>query len=202
MILTTGHIRLYIVKKKENENTLNEILQFQALKKIQNFTDYLEKKKKEANKFDNKESDTNESEESDSEEKESMSNNSNSFKKSEKDEIIKKFSSLKLQTNKNNNNNIITPIKESYSENTRNKPIEYKKDILNDLYTVDLSKIHFSIYDFNKDMVIDINFEKRSQIDYIIQKYKSKKIQNYDNYTHILYNSIIEDKKKVILKEI
>ena len=109
---------------------------------------------------------------------------------------IHRYSSLKLN-HYTNNNNLLN--KENNSENQKNKPVQNKNDMLNNFYKVNLNKIHFSIYDFNKDMVIDSNIEKISKIENIIKSTKSRfsvEMKNSREYPNNLLNNIIEEKKK------
>ena len=185
--------------KNEKETTLNEALQFQALNKVNNYKDYLNKKKEKKNKYEDY-SDSIYSEESENEDKESSSQNSNTKSHDsvtfyESSSKAHKFSSLK---DKNNSNNNIIQIKEINPESSKSKPNLNKNDIFNNFYKVNLTKIHFSIYDFNKDMVVDSNIEKISKIEIIMKNAKSRlsiEIKNSDEYPNILFNNILEEKK-------
>ena len=173
----------YDIKKKE-KNQLNEILKLQAFNKI----NYL--KNNNENKNDkNKSYELNESEESEYEEnEENDSSSSNSYSQNLK---IQKYSSLKINREYNNN--------ENKSQHQKNKQVQNKNDILNSIYKVNLNKIRFSIYDFNKDMVIELNIEKTSKVESIIKNPKSRfsiEIKNINEYTNNLFNSIMDNKKK------
>ena len=108
---------------------------------------------------------------------------------------IQKYSSLRINHEKNNSlfNN------ENNSQHQKIKPVQNKNDLLNSIYKVNLNKIHFSIYDFNKDMVIELNIEKTSKVESIIKNPKSRfsiEINNINEYTNNLLNSIMDNKKK------
>ena len=71
-----------------------------------------------------------------------------------------------------------------------------KNDTLNNFYRVNLDNIHFSIYDFNKDMVIDNDFEKISKIENIMKNSKSRMsldLNNNEEYPNFLYGDIFEN---------
>ena len=184
--------------KNKNENSLNEILKFQALKKVNTCKEFLNKKKETKNK---NYSESYDSEESENESKESSSDKSPSLSYfhnptlPEDSTKIQPFSSAKVK-NKENNNNI--PLKESNTENTRNKQTPHKNDFFNDFYKVNFNKIFFSIYDFNKDMVVESTTEKISQIESLL-KAKSRlsvDIKFNNEYPNIFINNIVEEKKR------
>ena len=188
--------------KKENENALNDVLKFQALKKINICKGYLQSKKetrmntKILSKSDSEESE-NEEKDSSCQSSDSKSNSHYSMNYKEESPKIHKYSSLKLKRNEHKNS--ISSIKESYSENVKNKQAPVKNDIFSSIYKVNLSKIHFSVYDFNKDMPVDNNEEKISKVEKIIKNTKSRlsvEIKNIDEYPNILFTNVIEEKKK------
>ena len=114
--------------QKEDKNILNEILKFQASKKV-NYLMNNKENENDKNKRNTKE--LKESEDSEYEENDSSSSSSDSHNSMK----IQKYSSLKINQEKNNllNN----------SQNQRNKPIQNKNDILNSIYKLNLNKIHF-----------------------------------------------------------
>ena len=194
--------------KNENGKNLNDILKFHALIKINSTTKVLNVKKgKKSEIF----SYTSDSEESEIEERESSSAPSNSKSNSEnslningESSNIHKISSTKQKKNETENNNV-NPIKEKNINNPNNKQIQNKNDILNNFYRVNLDNIHFSIYDFNKDMVIDNDFEKISKIENIMKNSKSRMsldLNNNEEYPNFLYGDIFENKKKEYKKKI
>lgn len=189
--------------ENENKNILNDILKFQALNKINNHQSFLNKKEEEDSKtYSSDNIDSNESEELENEDKEMSSSSSfddsqtSKEKKNEKD--IKRYSSVKLRESKNNVFNIY--VNSGYeSENQKNKQIAHKHDIFNSFYKVNLNKIRFLIYDFNKDMIIDADNEKTSKIENIIKNTKQRlsiELKTTDNYPKIIFDNIKEDKKK------
>ena len=184
--------------KNKKENSLNEILKFQALKKVNSCKEFLSKKKETKSK---NYSESNDSEESENESKESFSDNSHSlshFRSSmffEESSKIQTISSAKIKNNQNNNN---IPLKESNTENIKNKQVPHKNDFFNDFYKVNFNKIFFSIYDFNKDMVVESHIEKISQVECILKARArlSVDIKFNNEYPNIFINNIVEEKKR------
>jgi len=186
----------------KNKNALNDILKFQALNKINNHKEFLNKKKEEESKtYSSNYIESNESEESENEDKEISSSSldeSHISQKKSSIKDIKRYSSLKLNDPKNNLLNINS--NSGYdSENQKNKQIAHKHDMFNSFYKVNLNKIHFLIYDFNKDMIIDADNEKTSKIENIIKNTKQRlsvELKSTDNYPGIIINNIKDDQKK------
>ena len=191
--------------ENENKNVLNDILKFQALNKINNHKEFLNKKKEEEDSktYSSNNIESNESEESENEDKEIFSSSINdSHNSKEKSDInLKRYSSVKLKDNKNNNVFNVYTNSGYESENQRNKQIAHKHDMFNSFYKVNLNKIHFLIYDFNKDMIIDAENEKTSKIENIIRNTKQRlsvELKSTDNYPNIIINNIKDDKKGAI----
>ena len=187
--------------KNEQENTLNGILKFQALKIINSHKNILRKKQEEklnSNESDNN-SNSNESEESEYEDKESLdsssidSNYDKSIDNISKSSISKKNPSINKKNKKENLNN------EYDSDIQKIKQLQNRNDIYNNFYKVNLSKVRFSIYDFNRDMIVDSHIEKISKIENIIQNAKSRlsvELKNSEEYPNIAFSFIKESKKK------
>ena len=181
--------------KNEKDEKLNEIAKFQALKKLNSFQEKIKKRKQDKNKTEKDE----ESEESEYEDKESVSSNKDSISQYSINDIlssnIQKISPLQVENNENNslNNN---------ENNNEHKKVGHslnKKDIYNIIYKVNLNKIHLSIYDFNKDMVVETTNDKLSKIDHIIKNTKQRlsvEIKNFEEYRNIIFDEYKDDKKK------
>ena len=191
--------------ENKNKNVLNDILKFQALNKINNYKEFLSKKEEEDSKtYSSNDIESNESEESENEDKEdTYSSIYDSHIPKEKSSLgnVKRYSSLKLRDNKKNSLKNINYNSGYESENQRNKQIANKYDMLNSFYKVNLNKIHFLIYDFNKDMIIDATYEKSSKIENIIKNTRQRlsvELKNTDNYPKIIIDNIKDDKKGVI----
>ena len=188
----------------ENKNKiLNDILKFQALNKINNHKEFLDNKEEKdskihsSNNIESNESEESENEDEDEEISSSYIYNSHISKEKSDTKDLKRYSSFKMRDNKNNEPKINT--NSGYeSENQKNKPIAYKNDIFNSFYKVNLNKIHFLIYDFNKDIIIDSSNEKTSKIENIIKNAKQRlsvELKSTDDYPNIIINNIKDDKK-------
>ena len=175
---------------KENENIFIDILQFQASNKINNYKEFLTHKSEE-NTSHQQNSDSIESEESENEEKES-SYFSSIYQESHKTKENNKNGSIKdskFGTSKSNDNN-----KEIIAEHQKGK-FSLKNDYFNSYYKVNLSKIQFSKYDFNKEMVVDCVVEKISQVESVLKNPKSRVSITIKNH-NIVFNNFPEELKK------
>ena len=92
--------------------------------------------------------------------------------------------------------------KNSIINNNNNANINEKKpkedNIENQYYKISISKIKFMIYDFNQEMVITTKNEKKSQIDVIIDNYKSRfniNITEDSNFSYFSFDKYIKDTK-------
>lgn len=170
--------------KKVNEN-----LRSKALEKI-NIVFQIKKK---MNKKESSNSEISSKEDSSQTEVYSSSyiySSSESTSKNEESKTkINQKSSLKNMTKKNSiiNNNNNANINEK-------KPKEV--NIENQYYKVSISKIKFMIYDFNQEMVITTKSEKKSQIDVIIDNYKSRQninITEDSNFSCFSFDKYLKD---------
>ena len=99
--------------------------------------------------------------------------------------------------------------KENSKSNFENSNISVKKNkienIENDYYKIiSLSKIKLMVYDFNKEMVINAKNEKKSQVEIIIDSYKSRQninISEDTNYVNLSFDKYIKDLKNKGEKE-
>ena len=199
--ITNRYYKPVYYNKKENDiNLLNETLKLQALNKINSYQEYLKNNKN--NNYNQKIFNSFESDESDNESKESLSssnimdsNSHNSKDSNINSSIIKNNSSS--QQKKSYENNIYLN-NENNSEHQKIKQPLNKNDLLNNIYRVNLNKIVFSIYDFNKDMVVDVNVEKISKIDNIVKNTKQRlsvELKSLEDFSNI-YSNYNEDKKR------
>ena len=108
-------------------------------------------------------------------------------------------------TRRNNNRkgSIIEQSLISHKKININETHKGKKIYMNDLefnyYKVNINSVKFMIYDFNQEMVVNNNnIEKKSQIDIIIENYKSRRNINISedaNYANIPFEKYIKDSK-------
>ena len=99
-----------------------------------------------------------------------------------------------VNDNDNNNNN-------TGNENTNNKKKE--ENIDNEYYKVSQSKIKFMIYDFNQEMIVSSKFDKKSQVEVIIDNYKSRNSINISEdayYVGLSFEKYIKDPKNKVEK--
>ena len=178
--------------RKQNENILNEALKFKEKKKMVMLN--LDNKKETKKSNDSYESVHSEYEEfSSSSSISSKSQNSSDNNNTQNQNMHKKDT---LKTKKIENKNILN--NKNNSENQKIKAFLNRNNIYNNFYKVNLNKIYFSIYDFNKDMIVDTTFEKTSKIENIIKDPArfSIKFKNSEEYPNIFLNKIIEEKKR------
>ena len=186
-------------ENKEKEKVLNEMLKFQALKKVNNSQEHL-KRSEESKTHTDKDYESNESEESENEDKESSSSisGSNSNENSNKSNI-KRFQSMYIRKTQNKDNIRKTISNNGYdSEHQKAKQVQNKNDMYNNFYKVNLTKVHFLIYDFNRDMIVDSNTEQTSKIENILKNAKSRlsvELKNNEDYPNIVFKSNKDDKK-------
>ena len=181
---------------KEKKNILNEVLNVEATNKINNLKNSLKNKETKGRTKSSSNSQNSSSEEkesySSSSAKSNYQNSEYSFEDNNNDndsKNLKKSSSIKNKENIN---------KEKIPDQTEYNQIKRKNILLNNYYKVNLNKIQFSIFDFNKEMTVNKDFEKESKIDKVIKKIKSRfsfTIKNTEEFTNI-YNNIIGDKKE------
>ena len=171
----------------ENSKKVSENLRGQALEKI-NIVFQLKKK---MNKKESSNSELSSKEDSSQSEvysssyiytsSESNSKNEESkAKKPNEKTLIKKNSVIK-----NPNGNV-----------TEKKPKE--ENIENQYYKVSISKIKFMIYDFNQEMVTTTKSEKKSQVELIIDSYKSRQNINITedvNFSLFSFDKYLKDSK-------
>ena len=187
--------------KNEKGKTLNEILKFHELNKINSSRKMTNKEPEKKRKDESSSSlESEESEQSENEDKEYSSKTKSNFCHSVEISRVKpkiqRFSSINIKKKLNNNSVII---KEVNSDNLEKKQTEHKYDIFNAIYKVNITKIHYSIYDFNKDMVVDKNMIKISKIESIIKNAQlrfSTELNSSKEYPNNLFNNIYEDIKK------
>ena len=138
-------------------------------------------------------------------------NNSNSNSSSESNSSNeKKLSSINnnyafSRKNKNRKGSLIVQSIISHKKVIINNELldnenNYKNDDIDEqYYRVNINKIKFMRYDFNQEMVInDTKYEKKSQIDIIIENYKARQninISEDKNYAHIPFDQYIKDSK-------
>ena len=195
--LANKYYKPLLEENKEKEKVLNEMLKFQALKKVNN--SQVNNKSEESKTQTENDYESNESEESENEDKESSSiSESNSNENSSKSHI-KRFQSMNIRKIQNNDNIRKTISKNGYdSDHRKTGQAQNKNDIYNSFYKVNLSKVHFLIYDYNKDMIVDSNAEKVSKIENILKNAKSRlsvELKNSDGYPNIIFNNTKDDKK-------
>ena len=175
------------------------MLKFQALKKVNNSQEHL-KRSEESKTHTDKDYESNESEESENEDKESSSSisGSNSNENSNKSNI-KRFQSMYIRKTQNKDNIRKTISNNGYdSEHQKAKQVQNKNDMYNNFYKVNLTKVHFLIYDFNRDMIVDSNTEQTSKIENILKNAKSRlsvELKNNEDYPNIVFKSNKDDKK-------
>ena len=191
-------------ENNEKEKVLNEMLKFQALKKVNNFRENFSKSE-ESKTQSEKDYDSNESEESENEERESSSiSESESIENSNKSNI-KRFQSMninKVQKKVNIHKTISNSGYDSENQKTRQAP--NKTDMFNNFYKVNLNKVHFLIYDFNRDMIVDSNTEQISKIENILKNTKSRlsaELKNTDDYPNVVFSSTKNDKKNDVFSK-
>ena len=84
--------------------------------------------------------------------------------------------------------------------NKENNVNEKKKEvnIENEYYKISIAKIKFMVYDFNKEMVISTKNEKKSQVELIIDNYKSRQninISEDSNFVGLSFEKYMKDLK-------
>jgi hypothetical protein len=112
---------------------------------------------------------------------------------------IKKYSSRQVRNNANNNIQNNNNNNESNSERRRIRQSLNKKDIYNNIYRVNMNKIHLLQFDFNRDMIVEVNNEKISKIDNIVNSTKQRlsvEIKNVEDYPKIIFDTFKDDGKK------
>ena len=187
--------------KNEDMNNLKQILKLHALKKINNCKEFLKKQKETKEVHNEKNSESNESEDSENEEKESsfsetLKTNSQISNDIDEEPLKIQIKDSKKMKNQENNDNLLIRDKENNEIKNKN---QNKNDIMNNYYKVNLSNIHLSIYDFNKDMIVDTEIEKISKVESIIKNNNTKIIEENKNsgeFPNILFNNIINVEKK------
>ena len=200
---------IYDLKNDNEKNTLNGILHFQALNKVRNYRDYL-KSSKDNFKFSKKVFNTYSSQDSEVEDNESQSDSNtsisqkfynshsiNSFNSKERDNNSYNTKNNSSLDNKNYDINNNSSNSENNSDEQNKKQSFNKNDLFNNIYRVNLNKIFFSIYDFNRDMIVDVDFDKTSKIEKIVMNTNhrlsiAKNIEDFNN----IFESYKEDKKR------
>ena len=172
------------ISKKVSENLRN-----QALEKI-NIVFQLKKK---MNKKDSSNSELSSKEDSSQSEVYSSSYIYSSSQSNSKSEENKEKSNIKNLSKKTSIKNVT--INNNLNINEK-KPKE--ENIDNQYYKVSIAKIKFMIYDFNQEMVTATKNEKKSQIEIVIDNYKSRQNINITedaNFSSFSFDKYIKDSK-------
>ena len=182
--------------KKETNSIFIDVLKFQASKKQNAYETHKENKERKTHKSND---DSNESEESENEEKELSSSSISSETPNSLENTNKNISDKEIKINSSKNNDI---------NNNNENVIERKKsifslrnDYFNKYYKVNLSKINFSIYDFNKDMIVESTTDKIPKIENIFKIAISNSETPITIKNHIIvFNNNKEEKKRMSSK--
>ena len=186
-------------ENNEKGKVLNEMLKFQALQKVNDSRENL-RKSEESKTQTEKDYDSNESEESENEDKESSSSMSetNSNEKSNIPNIYR-FQSMLITNPKYKAKSHKNILNSGYdSERQKVRQSQNKNDMYNNFYKVNLSKVRFLIFDFNRDMIVDSTTDQASKVENILKNAKSRlsvELKNTDDYPNISFNNTKDDKK-------
>ena len=179
------------IDKKDNK--LNKLLKIEAMEKINTIKKYktlqIESSIKSESSVEGNENSSsyqNENEESPSSYSKSLKEKKKDNFKTKNDIISKTIGILKDDVNKSN-------IKNQQNENNKN------------YYSINLNKIIFMIYDFNKDIIIENDDRNNyiSKVEFILNDYKKRlntiNHDNNENYPFILLNKIKKKEEKKYL---
>ena len=115
------------------------------------------------------------------------SSNEESKIKSKSNDKNAKIEEKNINENNNKENDIIVVEKKNKTEN-----------IENEYYKISIAKIKLMVYDFNKEMVVSVKSEKKSQVETIIDNYKARQNINISedaNYVNLSFDKYIKDLK-------
>ena len=176
------------ITKKIDQNLRN-----QALNKI-NIVYQLKKKERKKNSSDSDNTSKDDNSKSDDLETDSYIASSS--------ESSSRKSSKKKDQDKDKGKNNIDKIGENNTlikdNENNNKNIKKSNNIENEYYKVSMNDIKFMIYDFMQEMVISSKCEKKSQVEIIINNYKSRQSINISediNYVSLSFEKYLKDIK-------
>ena len=124
-------------------------------------------------------------------------NDNNNFQRNNKKKgSIIENNALNIKSTNIKKNNKKPVFLETSNNNNSHKSINNYKD---EYYRVNISKIKFMLYDFNQEMIITSNKkEKKSQVENIIEDYKSRQhinISEDENFKNISFEKYTKDSK-------
>ena len=177
----------------EQTNQVYNDLRSEALEKI----NIVYQIKKNLNKKESTNSENSSKEDSSNNEYTSSYNDSsiNSISKKEESKIKSRLTEQeKIKKEKKESNS-----KSNYESNIASVKKNKIENIENEYYKImSLNKIKLMVYDFNKEMVINAKNEKKSQVEIIIDSYKSRQninISEDTNYVNLSFDKYIKDLK-------
>ena len=204
----------YFVQESENKDSTGFIntLKDEADNKIKIYQEQLKLLSKNSEEEDQEESEEIESDELSElkEENSSVVNSSYSIKpqkskaESKRNELssknIQKVSNKMVQQNDNNNTNN-TNNNDDLNSTINKKRIQNKNSIINKYYKVNLNKVHYMIFNFDKDMIVEGNKDhKVCKVEKIMTKIKNEKEPIFhekdDKFSYLSLFKIKKNKNK------
>ena len=206
--------KAYILSRNiDNGKTLNETLQWDVITKIKKYqyikNSIIYKKQNMSSSNNNSEEpssyNSNSESSSESESSVSLSNNGSIKNKKEREstkngKVILKDSRITKKGNENkiieivDNDDIFSSYKKEIKKTDYNA-VQIKTNLFNDYYKVNLDKIHFLVFDFYKENLMENNDQKISKIEDILTNLKNKKITDDEKYTINLFQKNKPKKK-------